>query len=250
MSLKPNTNNNSELRTDLLPESLTETPDQIRIIAQQEFQRVIEDAEQIPLTTTPRPTKNIVEVMELISKAFIDYETRTNAAAEVQIRVTYERPDLNIDLETISMELIKRDPGMFGRGRPGGNSIQNRRPILREIINDPDNPGYKRAVMGFWYDNTLQLTCWARTAKTANERALWLEDVMEEYAWFFAYSGINRLLYDGRRSEVVHDISNNRIYGRPVNYFVRTEKIRNVSQKTLELIQINMSSLVNEVNVT
>lgn len=242
----------SELRTNILPDALLEESETFKIVAQREFQRLVETATRVERTRTPRPAKNIVQVMELIQQAFLDYEARTNASEEAKIRVTYEKPDTDQDLETISICLAQRDPGMFAQGSPmsGGTKVKNRRPLLRDILDDPDNPGYKRAVFGFFYDNIVRLTCWARTAKVANERALWVEDVMEEYTWFFVFSGANRVLYDGRRAEVVHDIKGNRFYGRPVDYFVRTEKLRNVSQKVLEQICVQMSQRINYIDAT
>jgi hypothetical protein len=130
---------------------------------------------------------------------------------------------------------------MFSQGRPMEKKVQNLRPIVREILDDPDNPGYRKAILGYFYDNILRITCWARTNKAANARALWLEDVMEEYTWFFVYSGVNRILYQGRGPERYKDVANNRIYGRSVDYFVRTEKLRTISQKTLEEIVINLA---------
>jgi len=241
----------SQLRTDILPAALLEPAETFTVVAQREFQRLVETADSVERVRTPRPAKNIVQVMELIRQAFLDYEARTNASQEAKVRITYEKPDVDQDLETVSICLAQREPGMFAQGRPmSGGKVRNRRPLLREVLDDPDNPGYKRAVFGFFYDNVLRLTCWARTAKAANTRALWLEDVMEEYTWFFVFSGVNRLLYDGRRSEVVHEVKGNTFYGRPIEYFVRTEKLRNVSQKVLEQICVRMSQRINEINAT
>ena len=120
----------------------------------------------------------------------------------------------------------------------GGGLIDEPRAWRNE--EDPENPGYRRAVLGYWYDNMLTLTAWARTNKAANERALWLENVMEEYTWFFVYSGSQRVLYQGRRAEKLTEVENNKIYGRPIDYFVKTEKLRTVSTKTLEEIVVNL----------
>ena len=237
-----------ELRDDLLTPEMLADNHQIKIVVQREFQRVVEAATKLPATATPRPSKNIVEVMELIRQAFIDYETRTHVNEQSKIHVTYEKPDVGMQLETVSICLKSREPGQFAQGKAMGGGPRNMHPILRETLDDPDNPGYKRAVFGYFYDNILELTPWARTADRANKRALWVEDVMEEYAWFFGFSGVNRLLYYGRGDEDVKNIDGNKIYGRPIRYFVRTEKIRNVSQKTLELIYIRLGTLINEIN--
>jgi len=235
----------SFLRKDLLPTGLETDPYQVKAIVKTAFQKQIELTNTIERTKSPLPSKNIIEVMELIYHSITDYEERTRATEDAKVVVVYEKPDIKTNLETISISLVDRNPGMFGQGKPNGNSIRNLKPILREEIEDPDNPGYKRAILGYFYDNTLRLTCWARTAKAANLRALWLEEVMEEYSWFFAYSGVNRFIYSGRPPEIVHEVDNNKYYGRPIDYFVRTEKLRNVSQKKIETIYLKMITHVD-----
>ena len=225
----------SVLRTDLLDPDLTVNNQKVKIIVEEVMTNIAQKS--VPdRTRTPGTAKDIVEVMELVEKVIRDYETRTHATNDSIVNITYEKPDKPIETETISMQVISRVPGMYGRGSPGESNTKNRRPLLRESLDDPDNPGYKRLVLGFFYDNTLRLTCWAKTNKQANKRALWLETVMEEYDWFFVYSGVNRLLYESWRTNEVIDISGNRYYGRPIDFFVRTEKLLNVTEKILEQI--------------
>lgn len=230
----------SVLRTDILPAELTENQQRVRVIAETQYNTILHNSVRLEKTKTPQPSKSIIEVMELVSQAISDYETRTHTNEDAKVGVTYENPDTTRQVEVISMSLARREPGMFAQGSPFQGNVKNRRPLLREEVVDPDHPGYKRAVLGFFYDNILRLTCWARTNKQANERALWLENVMEEYTWFFVYSGVNRLLYDGRRDETVYD-EGTKYYGRPIDYFVRTEKIRQVSEKTLEEVVIRLA---------
>ena len=232
MSLEPNI-----LRIDLLKSDLTEDQKKVKVIAEEVFGGFIERAIQ-DRTRTPGDTKDIFEVLELIRVAIKDYESRSHVTQDAQIDVIYEKPDRPIEVETISLSVISRVPGMYSQGKPGDMGPKNRRPILREMLDDPDNPGYKRAVLGFFYDNIIRLTCWAKTNKAANDRAIWLENLMEENDWFFVWSGVNRLLYDSWRSSELVDIVNNRYYGRPIDFFVRTEKLINVSEKTLEQICI------------
>lgn len=225
----------SVLREDLLDPELIVSNQKVKIIVDEVMTNLKERS--IPdRVKTPGTTKDITEVMELIEKVIRDYETRTHATNDSIVNLTYDKPDKPIEIETISMQVTSRVPGMYGQGRPGENNTKNRRPLLRETLDDPDNPGYKRLVLGFFYDNILRLTCWAKTNKQANKRALWLETVMEEYDWFFVYSGVNRLLYESWRSSEIIDISGNRYYGRPIDFFVRTEKLLNVTEKTLEQI--------------
>ena len=232
----------SVLRRDLIRSDLLEDQQKVKVFSEVQFNKIVERAIQENKTTSALPAKDIIEVMDLIYYTIQDYETRTGKRNDAKINLVYEDPDTDINLETISIMFTDRIPGMFGQGRPFENKVQNKRPVLREIFDDPDNPGYKRAVLGYFYDNIITLTCWARTNKTVNQRALWLENLMEEYAWFFSFSGVNRILFDSWGKNKIITIGNNKHYGRPLNYFVRTEKLQNVSQKTLEQICIRVTA--------
>lgn len=226
---------------ELLPERMLVKPLNVRVIAESHFDGLVNLAIPSERTKTPQPAKNIVEVMELSRQAIDDYELRTHITESAKIDVTYAKPDVDHKVEVISVELVRRQPGMYGQGRPFENEVKNLRPILRENVIDPEHPGYRKAVFGYFYDNMLRFTCWARTNKQANERALWFETVMEEYAWFFVYSGANRVIYQGQQDDVVHEVAGNKYYGRPIDYFVRTEKLRQVNEKTFEEICIRFN---------
>ena len=205
----------STVRTDLLSEELTTPEQKIKIYSESAYNYMIRNAVKLDQKTrTPGPAKNIIEVMDLIKSAVEDYETRTHSTNDSKIHISYEQPDQSTNLEALTIKLIRREPGMFAQGSAFENKTRQLKPLIREETNDSANPGYKTVVMGQWYDNILRLTCWALTNKAANERSLWLENVMEEYAWFFSYSGVNRLLYHERGPEETITVDQSRVYGR------------------------------------
>jgi hypothetical protein len=189
---------------------------------------------------SPGDVKNINETLELIEKAIRDYERRYNISDDSRIDYVYEEPDELKQLETISVLIDRVEPASFSKGAPFQGTVKNLVPMLREVTNDPDNPGYKLAILGYWHDNMIQLTCWSRTNKAANTRAIWLENLMNEYRWYFQYSGINQIFYQGRGTQLVKNVNNNKIYGRPIYYYVRTETLVRYSQKELEQIYVNL----------
>lgn len=229
----------SILRRDILTTDLTQEPP--RIIVSRIYSSLLEATERPPKNVTPGTSKNIIEVMSLVKDSIEDYENRQNTNTRDRVTVVYEDPDKELETETISLSIETRQPGAFQTGPPLGAQIKNQRPLLREETADPDHPGYRRAILGYFHDNTLRLTCWALTNKTANARMLWLEEVMEQYIWYFRISGVNRFLYLKHGPQLVKTVSNNRIYGRPIDYFVRTETIRAISEKELETIYVNLA---------
>jgi len=195
--------------------------------------------------TSLGPSKNIVEVMSLVKDAIEDYEKRTSVPDKSKVTVVYDEPHIAIELETISLKIQQREPGMFGQDKPFQNSagaVKNIVPILREEGDDPDNPGYKRAIFGYWHDNILRITCWSMTNKEANARMLWLEEVMEQYRYYFIVHGTNRFFYWRHPDQIAKIISNNILYGRPIDFYVKTETIRAVSEKELEQIYIKVAA--------
>jgi hypothetical protein len=227
---------------DLLLSELIEPPN--RIVVQQVFDfatgNPVDQVRPVERSKTPSSAKDLKEFYSLVKQVIENYEKRASVPEVNKILYTEEEPDANSKTETITFSLIKRDPGQFSQGPPFGAKHQNLRPIFREEARDPENPGYRKVITGYWYDNLVRFTCWARTNKTANERATWFEDLMEEYSWWFKLQGIDRVLFWGRDTDIVTRIDNNNWYGRPLDYFVRTEKIRVFDEKTLEEILIKL----------
>lgn len=228
---------------DLLNEELTDQDPHIVVqrVTDLWINRTIADqnASQFPRSKTLGKAKSLLDFYDLVRQAIDDYETRKSASTQSKIFFTEEEPDAESTKETIAFSLVKRQPGGFGQGAPFECGIKNLKPILREIGADLDNPTYRTFVMGYWHDNIVRFTSWARTNKAANTRASWFEGLMEEYNWWFVLQGMKRVIYWGQGSDLVLDIKNNRWYGRPIDYYVQTETLRTYSEKELEHILIS-----------
>jgi hypothetical protein len=229
---------------DLLDVELT--TEQKRIIIQETFDFVKGDpiaqrrARGNPRSVTPGRAKSLLEFYELVRQSIVDYETRARVPDIDKVVFTEEEPDINSSTPTVTFSLLKREPGQFGQGGPFGAKHQNLRPMLREEFTDPENPGYRVATTGYWYDNLVRFTCWSRTNKTANAKAEWFENLMEEYTWWFRLNGVSRVIFWGRDADIVVNVDQNKWYGRPIDYFVKTEKVRVFNEKTLEEILIKL----------
>lgn len=219
-------------------ELLGENP---RIIVEQLYQNSIAWArEQTGYSTTPFPAKSIKEVPGLLKRVIEDFEGRTDINDEDKLFFTVDEVDLTNHLEEITFSVARREPGGVGSGPPFAQGHKNLRPFLRDEGDDPDNPGYKKAVFGQWFDNVIRLTCWARRSWQAEERALWLEEVIEKYAWYLTMQGISRVFFWGRDADQMIENKNNKIYGKALNYYIRTERLSYVSTKKLEELVIKI----------
>lgn len=229
---------NNSLLIDQIPKELLE--DDSFVFSGNIYSTIIQHAAPIPRQRTPFPAKNLNEVYTLIKQVIEDYERRENIAPEKSVTFTEEEPDYKSPGNVIiTVSCVKREPGAYGVGRPmSSHATRNYTYTLREEIDDPENPGYKRAILGFFHDNEIKLTVHARTNKVANERALWFEGFMQEYSWYFTSQGVARLLFIKREADVVINTDGQKLYARPIHFFVRTETLRTISQKTLQQISV------------
>lgn len=211
------------------------------VVVEKLYQRTIANASDMRgRAVTPFPAKSIEEVPGLIQEVVENFETRTSVNDADKIFFTVDEVDLEQHLEEITFSIARREPGGVGQGPPFAQEHKNLRPFLREEGDDIDNPGYKRAVLGQWFDNIICLTCWARKSWQAEKRALWLERVIDEYTWYLTMKGISRIFYQGRDADQMREVKGNRIYGKALKYYVRTERLTYVSTKTLEELVIKI----------
>ena len=151
------------------------------------------------------------------------------------IEVSEAFPSSDSVKEIITYQLKKRQPGTFSQDPPF-SGVKNYKPMFRESYPDPDNPGYVTVVLGLMFDNVMEMRCWAKTNREVDRLALWLEEVMLNNTWMFRYSGINQILYWGRNEDILYEVNNMRFMGRTLHYYLRTEKLITVSEKTVDEI--------------
>lgn len=194
-----------------------------------------------PLTRGVIPI-DINEFFHVLAQV-VAIELKAERAVE-DIPVLEDYPVTDIRDECITVRLVKREPGTFGQNAPFKDPRQYR-PVLRETKQDPNHKGYLLAILGQWFDNLLEITCWARTHKQADSRATWLEDLILRRHWFFIHAGVDKLVYLGQMEDVVSQQASFILFGRPLRLFVRTEKLFSVSEKMLEdlILKVRISDI-------
>jgi len=226
---------------DILSDELKTAPNRITVQhVFDEFSGFAEAKKSLAKSKTLGQAKSLLGFYELVKLAIDHYESRGGTPEINRVTLVEEDPDIESQTETITYSLMKREPGAFSQGAPMEGRVKNQRPRYREAGNDPSEPGYRYVVYGYWYDNIVRFTCWARTNKTANKRAEWFEDMMHEYSWWFKAQGVDRVLFYERQPDLTVVIDGNKWYGRPFDYFVRTEKLRVFKEKQLEEIIIKL----------
>lgn len=190
----------------------------------------------------PSPAADLPKFYEMLRQAVASQQAKEGDARKLTL--TEEYPPISFEGETITIALRRREPATFSQDQPFSSGKRNYKPIFREAFPDPKEPGYLVLVFGVLFDNLVELTCWALNNKEANARAMWLEELMLSYTWFFRYGGINQLLYYGRDRDETIERENQQLYGRPLLYYLRTEKLYTVREKTIDdlLISLRMAT--------
>lgn len=233
------------VRDDILPEELTEQQTFIVDNIIKEFSAGIPESKQNmhPMgfrMRQPKPAKDVDGFTDLVMQVIQDKQNAEHIAANQRVVFTEDFPPGEVITEVITYRIQKRSPASFSRGKPFNQDVQEFKPHIRGIDVDPENPGYRVVTLGQKFENELILTCWAKTNKAANVRARWLEDLLKEYAWFIRYNGIDEYFFLQQGEDVGLQLQGTKNYlvGRPLHYYVRTERLTHVLEPTIRRIVV------------
>jgi len=154
--------------------------------------------------------------------------------------------------EAIVTSLVNREPEVFqqtgiDRAMGGRAMVRNRRPRFREAYPDPNNPGLVIVNKSRYYDNKVLFTVVAKSNKTANRRALWLEDLIETYRWYLLANGIGRIEFLKREEDYVLSPGKTKLAARPLYYLVRTQRVTVIKEFELRSILLKSSLQQDEM---
>ena len=190
--------------------------------------------------------KNIDQFFDLVRVALNHKCTNDGITPERRPLFTAEYPPCDLETETITWAIVKRSPASVSQGKAFNQQRQQWKPIIREIIppGRSSTPGYADIILGQWFENLVDFSCWAQTNKAANARALWFEEFMYQYAWWFQLSGVVNVHFWDRERDQLVETEENKLVRRPLIYFVRTERLYIMSVKTLDdlVIKLHMDS--------
>lgn len=120
--------------------------------------------------------------------------------------------------EVITFKVVERKPGMMntkGTSRP-----QRKAKYSYEYL-DPNMPNKVVTVETRPVDHVIEFNCWAVNNKLANKRAIWLEKLLINTAFVFVENGAERFFWKERKSDTYVTVGNQRIFSRPVHFFLR-----------------------------
>ena len=157
-------------------------------------------------------------------------------------------PPEAIDTEAITFVINARMPGRYDQGTVGVGGIKELVPHARAINDHPEHPSEKLVTMGKFYGTWIGLNVYARTGKQALKRLLWLERVMDSYAWYFRLFGYRVIEEEvGNRMKVMIGENEDKLelVKYPMVYFVRSEDIFHVTSQELKKVLITTNVAVS-----
>jgi len=203
------------------------------------------------------PAVDLPGFYEIVSEIIEDYQDRTDVTEQSQVIFSEEDPKFLSEQQThtmytehITYKLCERLPGKVSAGRHGAGrgSTDGRRewkPRLRRIERDPDDILKVELVMGQFYDNVVEFSCWAQSNKAANARALWFEDLMSSYRWYFKLRGVAEVYFIERLEDNAYDgeLGANVLKCRKLRFFVKTDRTFSYKQTVLRSMIVKVGVL-------
>lgn len=186
------------------------------------------------------------EVMTLdrfynLAAELIDHAQEKSGLGELdRIILTEEYPPERFDKtnnEIICFRLLKREPANMNTkasGRP------HRKSTYYYDYNSPEAPNRNILVESRPVDHRIEFTCWAKTNKECNKRALWLEKLFINHSWVFETQGIERFHWIDRGPDTYMMSGGQRLFYRPLNFFVRFREFEIKSNPIIKNIQTDI----------
>lgn len=196
------------------------------------------------LGAIPKGFRNAVDIpdaMMLVEAAIAEQQTLENVPDRSKIIFKKAHSDTFVDNVTITWKVKSRKPGLFDQVKiHEENGTREYTAHVRAISNDATDIGYSIIHYAQLMDSKIEFTISANSSIEADNAALWFEDLIEKFKWFFAFQGLNRIFFIERGEEVVEINGANKIFKVPMIYLLRTEKSTSLKTKDVENITINI----------
>ena len=194
------------------------------------------DATRFLPNTTPM---SLTRFFQIASDIITDAQERDGVDSESLVSLAEEYPpDRMSDFgdEVICYRVLKREPANMnakGTGRP------QRKSIYSYDVRSANYPNKAVIVESRPIDHLIEFSCWAKTNKLANERALWLEKLFVNHAWAFEVQGVERFFWKGRGPDTYMTSGGQRLLYRPINFFVRFREFELKATPLLRTIEFS-----------
>jgi len=232
------------VRDDILPENLTQEQGIVVESIVRSFTDSFGSREMyFPIgerSHQPKPAQDIDGFTDLVMRVIEEQQNSEDVPLKNRVSFLQDFSPGDITTEVISFGLLRRQPASMSQGQHFNQKVREVKPRVRGVEVDPTRPGYKVIVLGQQFESELIFTCWAKTNKTANRRARWLEDTLKSWTWYIRHAGVQDFYFLGQDEDIVLKIdgTKNILVGRPMRYWVKTERLTHVLEPTIRRIVV------------
>lgn len=175
---------------------------------------------------------------ETTAQILQDAQTRQGITSANFIGFTEEYPPDKFgdnEDELICYRLLKREPAKMSAD---GTSRPQRGFTSYYDLAQAKDPNKIMIIESRPIDHRIEFTCWAKSNKLANARALWLENLLTNHSWAYSIKGAERFWWTDRGPDTYTTSGGQRLFYRPLNFFLRFREFAVRAAPTIQHIEI------------
>lgn len=238
------------LRVEAVPEELADPEAKLRVVIL-DSEKVISDYEIAGKLENPFEfdissfVPNAIPMtlplfFEIAGKLIEKAQESAGVVSGKRVKLTEEYPPEPFEGfgdEVVVFRLLSRRPALM-------NSSATARPQRKAAYSydflDPEYPNKVIVVEARPLDHVIEFSCWAKSNKLANKRALWIEKLFVTNDWVFLSQGVERFYFDSRGPDTYTTTGGNRLYYRPINFFVRFKEFEAKAHSQIKRINFEV----------
>jgi len=139
----------------------------------------------------------------------------------------------------ISWTLARQEPGVQSGKAFGPNKVL--KPTIREILKDPQYPGYSVSVLGQYFDNIVQFDALYIDNSSAESLVEWFNNFLTKHRPVLQQNGVAQLYYSRRLEDVTDQRWRQPIWKRTIQWYFRTEQLTAIYERDLLWIETSLS---------
>ena len=181
------------------------------------------------------------EFFSTVSNLINSSQLKNGIIENKRVTLVEEYPPTDMSLygdEVITFKVVSRKPGMMNKDATGRPVRKSTFYYETEISEEPNKNIF---VESRPVDHIVEFTCWAKTNKLANSRVIWLEKLLVNNSFVFEIKGAERFFFEERISDGFLDIENQRLYYRPIRFFLRFREFDIKAYSLIRQFNINVS---------
>jgi|15BtaG_2_1085339.scaffolds.fasta_scaffold00038_1 hypothetical protein len=191
-------------------------------------------------------TMTLPRFIEVAGELLDDAQDRAGIVDDEKVTLVEEYPAEDFSRfgdEVIAWKLTSREPAKMNTSATGRPQMGFR---YYYKLRSPKYPNKWVEVQARPLDHIIEFQCWSKSARLANRRALWLENLFTSHAWAVKVQGADRFYFKKRINDWYTTTGGQGLYVRPLQFFVRLYDFRVVADPVIKHITFEIGSLPSD----